>query len=228
MKNKKIAALVPMRHDSERVPKKNFRLFNGLPLYHHIINTLLECHLISTIHIDTDSPIIMEDAEKNFPAVHLIQRPEHLRGGETPTNDVLLHDVALIDADYFLQTHCTNPLLSARTILDAINIFLNNLPEYDSLFGVTKTQSRFWSKEVAPVNHDPSILLRTQDLPPIYEENSNLYIFNRDSFKHRNNRIGRKPLMFEIDRLEAWDIDEELDFQIAEFLYKKKLKENRN
>ncbi len=67
MKNKKIAALVPMRHDSERVQKKNYRLFNGLPLYHHIINTLLECHLISTIHIDTDSPVIMEDAEKNFP-----------------------------------------------------------------------------------------------------------------------------------------------------------------
>ena len=72
------------------------------------------------------------------------------------------------------------------------------------------------------VNHNPAILLRTQDLPPIYEENSCLYIFTRNVLESRHNRIGERPMMYEIDPVEAWDIDEELDFRIAEFLYKER------
>jgi CMP-N-acetylneuraminic acid synthetase len=175
--------------------------------------------------IDTDSPLILKDAAKNFPAVRLIERPEYLRSGETPMNEVLLHDVTQIDADWYLQTHSTNPLLSAGTVTKAIDTFLNKLPDHDSLFTVTCIQSRFWDKTAKPINHDPNILLRTQDLPPIFEENSNIYIFNRGNLKSRNNRIGQRPLMFEIDRLEALDIDEESDFQIAEFLYQQRRKE---
>ena len=70
-----------------------------------------------------------------------------------------------------------------------------------------------------PVNHKWGELLRTQDLKPIYEENSNLYIFRAETLERLNNRIGEQPLMFEIAREEAWDIDEELDFKIAEFLH---------
>ena len=220
----RIVALVPMRHSSERVPGKNYRLFNGRPLYHHIISTLIECPLISEIMIDTDSPFILEDAAKNFPAVCLVDRPEHLRSGETPMNEVLLHDVTQIDADWYLQTHSTNPLLSVGTVTKGIDAFLNKLPDHDSLFTVTRIQSRFWDKTAKPINHDPDILLRTQDLPPIFEENSNIYIFNRGNLESRNNRIGERPLMFEIDRLEALDIDENLDFQIAEFLYQQRQK----
>jgi CMP-N-acetylneuraminic acid synthetase len=69
------------------------------------------------------------------------------------------------------------------------------------------------------VNHNPAILLRTQDLPPIYEENSNIYIFTAENLKRRHNRIGERPIMFEIDRREAMDIDEPLDFEMAQFLY---------
>ena len=221
----RIVALVPMRHSSERVPGKNYRLFNGRPLYHYIISTLIDCPLISEIMIDTDSPLILKDAAKNFPAVRLIERPEHLRSGETPMNEVLLHDVTQIDADWYLQTHSTNPLLSAGTVTKAIDTFLNKLPDHDSLFTVTCIQSRLWDKTAKPINHDPNILLRTQDLPPIFEENSNIYIFNRGNLESRNNRIGQRPLMFEIDRLEALDIDEESDFQIAEFLYQQRRKE---
>ena len=221
----KIAALIPMRHKSERVSEKNFRSFDGLPLYHYIISTLLECPLISEIVIDTDSPFILDDAAKNFPTVHLIKRPEHLRAGDIPMNTILLHDVTRIEADWYLQTHSTNPLLRTETITTAINTFLSKLPEYDSLFSVTRIQSRFWDAHARPVNHNPSILLRTQDLPPIFEENSNIYIFNRKNLESRSNRIGKRPLMFEIDRLEALDIDEELDFLIAEFLYKQRRKE---
>ncbi len=223
----KIIALVPMRHESDRVPGKNYRLFNGIPLYHYIISTLLDCPLITEIMIDTDSPFILEDAQKNFPSVRLIKRPEHLRAGEIPMNTILLHDITRIDADWYLQTHSTNPLLRSETITNAIKTFLSNLPEYDSLFSVTRLLTRFWDKNTKPVNHDPSVLLRTQDLPPFFEENSNMYIFNSDGLKSNQNRIGRKPLMFEMDRLEAIDIDEELDFLTAEFLHKQMRKEHK-
>ncbi len=225
MTSPRIVALVPMRHHSERVPGKNYRYFAGRPLYHHIVNSLLTCSLISKVVIDTDSPIIMEDAKKHFPQVRLIERPEHLRGGRVPMNDVLLHDVSQVEADYYLQTHSTNPLLSTETISNAVQTFLKDRSMYDSLFSVTGVQVRLWDESARAINHDPAILLRTQDLPPIYEENSCLYIFAKKMLETRHNRVGERPLMFEIDRIEAWDIDEELDFEIAEFLYLKYYKE---
>jgi CMP-N-acetylneuraminic acid synthetase len=142
-------------------------------------------------------------------------------------NEVLLHDVTQIEADYYLQTHSTNPLLRTETVTDAINKFLNKLPEYDSLFSVTRVQSRFWDESGRPINHDPALLLRTQDLPPVYEENSSIYIFTRRGLESRRNRIGRRPFLFEVDRLEAWDIDEEVDFFVAEFLFKQRRKERK-
>lgn len=214
-----IVALVPMRHSSERVPQKNFRNFGGEPLYVRIISTLTQVEAITQVVVDTDSPVIKEGLAAQFPQVRILDRPEHLRAGETPMNDVLLNATEQVPADFYLQTHSTNPLLRAETVDRAIAQFLNQYPVYDSLFAVTRLQTRLWNGLALPVNHNPAILLRTQDLPPIYEENSNIYIFTRETLARRHNRIGDRPLMFEIDRLEAWDIDEELDFRIAEFLY---------
>ena len=213
-----IVAFVPMRHSSERVLGKNYRSFAGKPLYHYIVESLINCPQITQVCIDTDSPKIIEDAQQHFPSVKILLRPEHLRDGATPMNDVLLNSVSQVKADYYLQTHSTNPLLKSETISKAIDLFLNS-PEHDSLFGVTRLQTRLYDAEGNAMNHDPNILLRTQDLPPVYEENSNIYIFTKDTLQERKNRIGNKPLMFEIDRDEAWDIDEEVDFRIAELLY---------
>ena len=214
----RISALVPMRHQSERVPGKNYRSFAGQPLYHRILITLLDCPLVSQVVVDTDSETIMQDAAHHFPQVRIIERPKHLRAGTVPMNDVLLHDVSQVDADYYLQTHSTNPLLRPETITCAIQTFLDAYPIHDSLFSVTRVNTRLWDGLARAINHNPAMLIRTQDLPPIYEENSNLYIFTRETLEARHNRIGERPLMYEIDRLEAWDIDEELDFQIAEML----------
>ena len=216
-----IVAFVPMRHSSERVPGKNYRPFAGRPLYHYIVETLLDCPQISLVCIDTDSPTIMEDAATQFPSVKLLERPEHLRNGATPMNDVLLNSVAQVPAGYYLQTHSTNPLLTSATVSRAITTFLDQL-EHDSLFGVTRLQTRFYDAQGQAMNHDPNVLLRTQDLPPVYEENSNLYLFTQKILEERKNRIGSNPLMFAIDRDEAWDIDEEIDFRVAEFLYKQR------
>lgn len=215
----RIVALVPMRHYSERIPGKNYRLFAGKPLYHHIIQSLLDCPMINEVMIDTDSSVIIEDWRQHFPQIRLIERPAHLRADTVPMNDVLLHDINQIEADYYLQTHSTNPLLRTDTIKQAIQLFLDNYPMFNSLFSVTRLQTRLWDSLARAINHNPAILLRTQDLPPVYAENSCLYIFTRSTLEKRHNRIGERPLMFEIDRIEAWDIDEELDFKVAEFLY---------
>ena len=214
----RIVALVPMRHWSERVPGKNYRPLAGRPLYAYILDTLSDCPEVDEIVVDTDSPEIKSGVEDRFPHVNLLDRPDHLIGGEIPMNDVLVHDVLEVEADFYLQTHSTNPLLSAETVRRGIRIFLEGFPEFDSLFSVTRMQTRLWSDEGAPLNHDPAELLRTQDLTPVYEENSCLYLFERERFLQRQNRIGRNPMMFEVDRSEAWDIDEELDFQMVECL----------
>lgn len=215
----RIVALIPMRHQSERIPNKNYRHFAGKPLYHYIVHSVLACPLIANIVIDTDSRVIMDDASQHFPEVRLIERPEHLRSGTVPMNDVLFYDTTQAQADYYLQTHSTNPLLRPETITKAIHLFLDNYPIFDSLFSVTKVKSRLWDSLTRAINHNPAILVRTQDLPPIFEENSCLYIFTRSSLETRYNRIGERPIMFQMDRIDALDIDEELDFRVAEFLY---------
>ncbi len=218
----KITAIVPMRHNSVRVKGKNHRQFAGKPLYHHIIQALSDCDLIGEIVIDTDSATIIEDAKREFPHVSLVERPEELCVDTIPMHEVLLYDLKHVEADLYLQTHSTNPLLRSVTIGKAIRGFIKESYTYDSLFGVTQLQARLWDPLCLPVNHNPNILLRTQDLPPIYMENSNMYIFTREILEKRRNRIGEKPMMCEIDTMEAWDIDDENDFEIAEMIDKRR------
>jgi CMP-N-acetylneuraminic acid synthetase len=211
----RIVALVPMRHDSERVPGKNYRAMAGKPLYRHIIETLLAVPEIDRVVIDTDSETIRDDAAGAFPSVLVLERPEHLRDGNIPMNDVLMNDVRQLPAELYLQTHSTNPLLKASTISGAINE-LRTSPDHDSLFTVTRIQARLWSHEGKPLNHDPAVLLRTQDLDPVYLENSCMYFFTRELLEGRGTRIGAHPLLFEVNRDEASDIDEEQDFRMVE------------
>ena len=197
-----IAALVPMRHHSQRVPGKNYRPLAGKPLYQHIVETLLAVPEITTVMVDTDSAPIMAG----------------LRADAIPMNEILAYDTAQIEADFYLQTHSTNPLLKPETLSGAIQSFLRQYPAYDSLFSVTRLQTRLWDALTRAINHNPAILLQTQDLPPVYEENSCFYIFSRANLLAKRNRMGERPLMFEIPRHEAVDIDEEFDFQLADIM----------
>ena len=219
-----VAALVPMRHHSQRVPGKNYRLLAGKPLFHHIIETLLAVPEINQIVVDTDSDPVMEGLRNHFPQVTIINRPEHLRADDVPMNDVLIHDTSQVQADFYLQTHSTNPLLKPETISRALQLLITNYPKNDSLFSVTRLQTRLYNQHVQAINHNPLELIQTQDLPPVYEENSCIYIFNRENLLAKRHRISDHPLMFEIDADEAWDIDEELDFEICDFLLKRQFK----
>jgi CMP-N-acetylneuraminic acid synthetase len=218
----RIVSLVPMRHHSQRIPGKNYRPLAGKPLYQHIIETLLMCPEIDQVVVDTDSEPIIDQLEAHFPQVRVLKRPEKLRADEIPMNEVLAYDTSQVEADFYLQTHSTNPLLNSGTISKAIDAFLVNYPAYDSLFSVTRLHTRLWDQLGRAINHNPGILLQTQDLPPVYEENSCMYIFTREILLARRNRLGERPMMFEINSVEAWDIDEELDFQITDFLLKQR------
>jgi len=212
-----------MRHHSQRVPGKNYRDLAGKLLYQHIIETLLAVPEIDDIVVDTDSDPVMEGLRKNFPQVNIINRPEHLRADDIPMNEILIHDTEQYPADFYLQTHSTNPLLKAETISKAIQMFYANYPQKDSLFSVTRWQTRLYFQDGKAVNHNPKELIQTQDLPPIYEENSCMYIFTRENLVAKRHRIGDMPLMFEMPRLEVVDIDEESDFQIADILMRQRM-----
>jgi CMP-N-acetylneuraminic acid synthetase len=219
----KLVAIVPMRHHSQRVPGKNYRLLAGRPLYQHILETLISVPEITTVIVDTDSEQIMEGLRRDFPQVVILPRPVNLRADAISMNEILLYDTSQVEADFYLQTHSTNPLLRPETISKAIQTFLVNYPANDSLFSVTRLQTRLYDRLGHALNHDPNILLQTQDLPPVYEENSCLYIFTRRNLEQRRNRLGERPRMFEMPAEEAWDIDEELDFAITDFLLKNRI-----
>ena len=148
-------------------------------LYFWILNTLDACESISDVYIDTDSPIIKEQAPEVSKKIQIIDRPQYLCGEKVSMNDVLFHDSAIVESELFLQTHVTNPLLKNDTIENSISTFISSKGK-DSLFSVTRFQTRFWNLEGKPLNHIPQNLIRTQDLPPMFEENSNIYIFSKN------------------------------------------------
>jgi len=216
----KVTALVPMKKFSERVDRKNIRLVNNKPLFFWIIESLSNSNYIDNVIINTDCGEISKLA-KNFPKVIVHERPDYLTGEHISIQPLIEFDIGKSSANYFLQTHSTNPLLTTKTINKSIEKFFLS-KGYDSLFSVTEIKKRFYSPEGKAINHNPMKLIRTQDLNPIYEENSCIYIFSKDSNKRCKNRIGSNPLMFEINELEAVDIDNPEDLIWAEYLLKKR------
>src|ERR1700690_2013694 len=104
-----------MRHFSRRVSGKNYRLLGDKPLYRYILDTLLAVPAITEVIVDTDSELIMRDIAQELPQVRVVVRPEHLRSEMLVMNDILLNTVTEVDADYYLQTHSTNPFLTQDT-----------------------------------------------------------------------------------------------------------------
>jgi len=212
-----------MKAYSERVPGKNMRLLCGRPLFHWIIDSLNESGVVDEIIINTDSLEIANNAKASFDVtIHL--RPDYLKNiHSNEAYQIMSYDLKLAEGDYFIQSHSTNPLLKSDTIKAAVKTFFDNLDKYDSLFTVTPLQTRLYDHKYRALNHNPHKLLKTQDLPYIYEENSCIYIFSRKSFEINKNRIGAKPFLFPINRYQAIDIDEEYDFLLAETIMQHQL-----
>tara|TARA_X000000368_G_C23039378_1_gene716162 strand:- start:281 stop:973 length:693 start_codon:yes stop_codon:yes gene_type:complete len=226
MNNQKFVALLPLKLNSERVPNKNFKTFAGKPLFSWILEALNETKEISSVIINTDaSEELMRKGfvptDKNI----LRERPQELSGDDVSMNLIINDDLNSIEADYFIMTHTTNPLLTSRTISKAITTFLSS-KNSDSLFTANEVHSRFYDSEAKPINHDPLNLVRTQDLPAWYEENSCLYIFSKDSFSINKTRIGSSPLIHPIPKNESIDIDDKYDWEIAESVMKNRVQLN--
>lgn len=215
---KKIVALLPMKANSSRVKGKNFREFCGKPLFRWILDSLLAVEEIDEIVINTDArEILAENGLVETDRIRIRDRKAEICGDDVSMNLVLADDVANVEADMYLMTHTTNPLLSPVTISKAIKEFKDGRAErdIDSLFTVNKIQTRFYRGDCSPINHDPDNLIPTQNLEPWYEENSNLYLFTRDSFAKTQARIGKQPMMMETPAMESSDIDTPDDWDRA-------------
>ena len=218
---RRIVGLLPMKANSERVKGKNFRIFNGKPLFRWVLDSLLSLDSIDQVVINTDArAILAENGLVDSDRVLIRDRPSEICGDFVSMNLILADDLAHVPADIYVMTHTTNPLLGGATIRAALERFEEARGQFDSLFSVNRFQTRFYRADGSPVNHDPNNLVRTQDLEPWYEENSNLYIFTRDSFSRTKARIGSKPMMYEPPRMESIDIDTPVDWTICEILSK--------
>jgi len=221
----RIVALLPMKANSVRVKGKNFREFCGKPLFRWILDTLLAVEEIDQIIINTDARhILAENGLVDTDRITIRDRKPEICGDNASMNLVLADDVANVPADLYLMTHTTNPLMSADTIRKAIAAFqrAQATGKADSLFTVNKVQARFYRTDCSPVNHDPDNLIPPQNLEPWFEENSNLYIFTKESFSKTNARIGLNPIMHISDPMESFDIDEEHDWNIVESIAKQR------
>ncbi len=218
MNKQKIVALLPMKANSVRVSGKNFRDFCGKPLFRWILDTLLQVKEIDQIIINTDArQILAANGLTDTDRITIRDRKSGICGDHVSMNLVLADDIAHVPADLYLMTHTTNPLMSADTISRAVAAFqaAQAQGQADSLFTVDKVQTRFYRADCSPINHDPDNLIPTQNLEPWFEENSNLYLFTKDSFAQTRARIGKRPMMFESPPFESIDIDTPADWDFA-------------
>lgn len=221
LNGKKVVALLPMKANSERVRGKNFRDLAGKPLYRWILDSLLALPQIDQVVINTDArSILAESGLVSGGKVLVRDRKPEICGDLVSMNLVLADDIETVESDIYLMTHTTNPLLPASTMGDALGKFAAMLASgsHDSMFSVNKVQTRFYRQDGSAVNHDPANLVRTQDLEPWFEENSNFYLFTRESFRAASARIGKRPAMYDMRRIESVDIDDADDWAVAEAL----------
>jgi len=211
-------AFLPLKYKSERVDNKNFRTIEDKPLFFYILETISSIELIDEIVIDFDNKGVVENVEKLFKNITFVNRSKNLLDPYESVNNLIKDNLKNFKNNFIIQTHVTNPLLTKNTIESALNKYLNNkIP----LFSVTKYQSRFYDSNIKPINHKIDELLPTQHLPPVYEENSNFYIFSKNQFKEAYSRINNSSEIFEIPFLESIDIDNEEDLDLVKKLLSK-------
>lgn len=203
-----------MKLNNERLPHKNTKAFdNGKPLCYYILDTLTKVRGIDEIYVYCSNPIIQEYIPNG---VKYLRRKESLDSPQTKMNEVLRCFAEDVDSDIYLMTHATSPFVSVESIEDALNKVKNE--GFDSALAVQKVQEFLW-KDGEPFNYDLSNIPRTQDLISLFSETSGFYIYIKDMILNHNRRIGFKPYLREVTKIESIDIDEFEDFQVANAIY---------
>ena len=206
---------IPIKENSQRVPRKNFRLLNGIPLYKNILKKLKGFQ----IFVDTDSNKIKEGIEKDpeLKNVSVFKRSKELVGDDVSVCDLIENFINLYDLknEYICQAHVTSPFITNQLLQEA---FKKTKEGYDSIVSCNEIHSRFWRKEpygYVPINHNPMKLEQTQDLPTYYEENSTFYIFDVDMFRKTKTRIGFNPYFYPIYFPSNLDVDTKNDWELV-------------
>jgi len=209
---------IPIKHNSQRVKRKNFRIFGTEPLFKH---TLLK-YPHDEVYVDTDSDEIIDLIKKDnrLANVAAFNRKEKLRGDKVSVCDLIEDFIKSHNVDSpLVQIHVTSPFLKRETIIEAEKF----IHTYDSVVACNIYQSRFWRQEAygyCPVNHNPVKMEQTQDLPALYEENSAFYIFDPQVIMSTNSRVGLNPYFYGLTEPENIDIDIESDWDRADKLRK--------
>lgn len=208
----KIVAIMPIKLNNERCPGKNTRILGSKPLLAHELDNLKKTGLCDSINVycsdDAVVPFIPE-------GVHFVKRPEFLDLPTSNFNQIFNNFMNTVDADIYVYAHATAPFITADTMIQCIEAVKSG--EYDSAFCASKIHTFLW-KNGEPLNFDASNLPRTQDLEPIYQETSGVYVFTKDVYLKYGRRIGMRPFIKEVSFKETVDIDNPEDFDLAEAL----------
>lgn len=217
----KINVFLPCRKGSQRVPGKNIKPFAGYKngLIEIKLKQLLASSKINKIYLSTNDEEILNYADSlNDPKIILHKRVEHLSSSETSTDELVAHALELIQDGEILWTHVTSPFLNAKSYDEIITKYFEVLDQgYDSLMTTNLIHGFLWNKN-EPINYDrlKEKWPRTQTLDPIHEINSAVFLSNAKVYRDENDRIGRKPFLYPLDKISGFDIDWEDDFKIAE------------
>ena len=206
----KTIALIPIKFNNRRLPGKNIKPLGGRPLMQYIQETLLQVKGIDEIYVYCSDEGVKEYL---LPGVCYLQRPQSVDQDSTKINEVLASFAQAKKADLYLLTHATAPFIKAESIQKGIDAVKSD--NYDSAFAVIRQQDFLWQNG-KPLNYDLSAIPRTQDLVPIYRETCGFYLYTYWQIVEQNRRIGDKPYFVEVSEIEAVDIDEQEDFDLAE------------
>lgn len=210
----KIVAIVPMKLNNTRLPQKNTKSFtNGKPLCYYILHTLLKIDKLDEVYVYCSNEKIKDYIPQG---VRFLKRSATLDTDTTSMNEVLAAFAKDVPADIYVMTHTTAPFISAESIEKGLDAVLSGMN--DSAFAAKKLQDFLW-KNGTPFNYSLDNIPRTQDLDPLYEETSGFYIYERYVIEEMGRRIGQSPFIVEVNEIEAVDIDEKEDFEIADAIY---------
>lgn len=205
----KTVALVPIKLNSQRLPRKNILPIAGHPLCWHICNSLVQAKGIDEVYVYCSD----KDIVQYLPEGTLFKKREKWLDGELVRGfDIYRSFISEIDADIYILAHTTSPFIKVSSIENALSHVLSG--EYDSAFSAEKIQTFAWYLE-KPINYDLNDVPRTQDMDPIWVETSAFFIFKKEIFTVHNRRIGFKPYIQEVSGIEAIDIDEQKDYDLA-------------
>lgn len=214
-----IKALVAVRAGSQRVKDKNIRPFAGSNLLEIKIKQLQRISNLDGIIVNSDSDDMLGIAKKL--GCEIVKRDEKYASNSVSMSDVYRNMAENAECDHIAYINVTNPLIEDSTIIRAIDTYMENINTYDSLNSAHLIKE-FLFKENLPINYDLRNQPRSQDLPDISALNFAVNLISREKMIECKNVVGYKPYIYLIDEVEATDIDNQIDFDFAEFIYKKK------